>query len=237
MVKPPSLHNHAIDRLQERFGVDKSFLLKALESGRFVWLKGYGHSGDAKNVRSGHLLYIPNKNEYCVVIMDDRSRLAITVLTEEMALKSQWGQGLDEAAKLRAKREALRGEDIDDSDILRLYAEERGELSVNVRARTVSHDWKPIILSIYKTSIKAKQIDTKNKCCALTDDQMVEVSKVINERIVAKEMRPYCELFVSTGKKRTLISNTISETSGLEDAESGLEDAERARRWDSPTGE
>ena len=231
MVKPPSLHNHAIDRLQERFGVDKSWLLKELESGRFVWLKGSGHSGSAKNVRSGHLLYIPNKNEYCIAIMDGRSRLAITVLTEEMALKSPWGQGLDEEAKLRAKRVALRGEDVDDSDILRLYAEERGELSVNVRARTVSHDWKPIVLSIYKTSIKAKQIDTKNKCCTLTDDQMVEVSKVINERIVAKEMRPYCEIFVSAGRgKSTLISNTISETSDLEDAES-------ARRWDSPTGE
>ena len=57
-----------------------------------------------KKVRSGHLIYIPDTDEYCVVIMDDRSRLAITVLTEDMAIKSSWGRGLTDAAKLKAKR-------------------------------------------------------------------------------------------------------------------------------------
>lgn len=226
MINQPSIHNHAVERLEERFGADKEWLLNELENGRFVWLKGAGDSGHAKKVRSGHLLYLPNKNEYCVVIMDDRSRLAITVLTEEMALKSPWAKGLDEAAKLKAKRIVFGEEVIDGSHFLRLYAEERGELAVSVRVRTVSHDWKQISCLIYKTSISAEQIDTENKSCRLTDDQMIEVSRVINEKIASQEMRPYCELYVITGRgKRTLISNSIAGIFHLDEAES-------ARRWE-----
>ena len=230
MVNSPSLHNHAIERLQERFNEDKEWLLNELENGRFVWLKGSGDSGIARGVRSGHLLYIPNKNEYCVVIMDDRSRLAITVLTEEMALNSPWEKGINEAAKLRAKRIALGEEIIDDCHFLRLYAEERGELVVSVRARTVSHDWKPLTCLIYKTSIKAEQVDTENRHCRLTDDQMNEVLKVIKDKIAGQEMRPYCELSVCTGRgKSALISNTIANIFRLDEAES-------ARRWESAVG-
>lgn len=103
MINQYYIHNHAIERLQERFSTDKAWLLHELENGCFVWLKGSGHSSHAINIRSGHLIYLPHRNEYCVVIMDNRSRLAITVLNEEMALKSSWGKGLDEVAKLKAK--------------------------------------------------------------------------------------------------------------------------------------
>ena len=95
MAIQPTLHTHAIDRLKDRFNLDKSWLLNELEHGRFVWLKGHGASGNIKKVRSGHLFYLQDKDDYCVVVMDDRSRLAITVLTETMALKSSWGRGLD----------------------------------------------------------------------------------------------------------------------------------------------
>ena len=226
MVDQPSIHNHAIERLQERFGVDKEWLLHELENGRFVWLKGAGHSGHAKNVRSGHLLFLPNKNEFCVVIMDDRSRLAITVLNEEMAHKSSWGKGLDEKAKLKAKRIALGEEIISDSHFLRLYAEERGELPISVRARTTLWDWKLTTCLIYKTSIRGEQIDTESNTCRLKDDQMTEVLRIINEKIANKEMRPYCELYVSTGKgKIALISNTITGVSHIDEAGNG-------RRWE-----
>ncbi len=129
MVSGPSVHNHAAKRLKERLSVDVSWLIDVLEQGRFVWLKGAGDSGNAKRVRSGHLIYLPNRNEYCVVVMDDRSRLAITVLTEDMALNSSWGKGLDQAAKLKAKRLALGEEAVHDINFLLLYAEDRGELS------------------------------------------------------------------------------------------------------------
>lgn len=126
MTINPTLHSHAVARVQERFGLDESWLLEILDSGRFVWLKGAGNSGNVKRVRSGHLIYLPERNEYCVVVMDDRKRLAITVLTEEMARNSPWGSGLDQTAKLKAKRIALGEEVVDDSNFIRLYAEERG---------------------------------------------------------------------------------------------------------------
>jgi hypothetical protein len=144
MAIKAKLHTHAVDRFQERFGVDKSWPLNKLESGRFVWLKGSGHSGIAKNVRSGHLLYLPHIDDYCVVAMDDRSKLVITVLTLGMALNSSWGKGLDDATKLKVKRISLGKELIDDSQFLRIYAEERGQLVASVRAKTVKYDWEPI---------------------------------------------------------------------------------------------
>jgi hypothetical protein len=132
MPVKPVLHNHAIERVQERFGLDDSWLMEKLDSGHFVWLRGAGNSGDAKFVRSGHLIYIPEKNEYCVVVMDDRKRLAVTVLTEDMARHSSWRNGLDETAKLRAKRIALGEEVVDDCNFLRLFAEERGRISLTL---------------------------------------------------------------------------------------------------------
>jgi hypothetical protein len=226
MTKTPSLHSHAVDRLEERFDVDKSWLLQELENGRFVWLKGAGNSGDAKNVRSGHLLYIPNRDDYCVVIMDDRSRLAITVLTEDMAHKSSWARGVDEAAKLQAKRIALGHEEVNDANFLRLYAEERGELSVNVRARTFLYNWKPIVLTLCKANVVADQINPKENYCTLTEYQMKDVSIAIKNKLTDKEIRPYCELFVSTGSgKTTLVSNKF-------DGIYSLENAGQARRWD-----
>jgi hypothetical protein len=226
MSTPPSLHNHAIDRLKERFGVDESWLLHELENGRFVWLKGYGNSVNTNKVRSGHLLYIPNRNDYCIVIMDNRSRLAITVLTEDMALKSSWAKGVDEAAKLRAKRIALGEEEVNDCNFIRLYAEERGKLSINVQIRTVLYNWDPIVLNLYKTNIVADQVNPKGNYCTLTECQMNDVSIAINRKLTDKKIRPYCELFVSTGsRKRTaLVSNKL-------DGLSSLENAEQARRW------
>ena len=225
MPNKHKLHGHAINRLKERFNLHKSWLLNELENGRFVWLKGSGNSGNIKKVRSGHLFYLPDEDEYCVVVVDDRSRLAITVLTEEMALQSSWGGGLTEAAKLKSKRIALGNDVVDDCDFLRLYAEERGELLVNIQARTIAYNWKFIGLRICKTAIKAEQIDTIKKNFTLTDVQINEISKLILDKINASEIRPYCDLFVKSGHGRTaFISNKI-------DGISCLEEAEIARRW------
>ena len=225
MVNKPSLHSHAIDRLDERYGLDEPWLLHEIENGRFVWLKGSGDSGNIKKVRSGHLLYIPTRDEYCVVIMDGRSRLAITVLTEDMALKSSWAKGIDEAAKLRAKRLVLGDEEVHDSNFLRLYAKERGELSVSVHVRTVLYDWKPIVIKLFKTSIKAEQINPKEHVCTLTDSQIKQTIIIIEQKVAEKKMRPYCELFISAGNGKTaLVSNKIDKVSNLEIAD-------QARRW------
>ena len=112
-----------------------------------------------------------------------------------------------------------------DINFLLLYAEDRGELSVTVKARTVSYDWAPVMVSLYKTSIKPEQIDVDKKCCTLSDEQMDAVSKSISEKIVSKEMRPFCELSVQTGNGKTaLISNHLNVTSDLESADI-------AKRW------
>lgn len=222
-----SLHNHAIERLQERFGVDESWLINELEEGKFFWLKGAGDCGDVKNVRYGHLLYLPHRNDYCIAVIDYRSKFVITVLTEEMALNSSWGKGLDQAAKLKAKRIALGEEAVNDTTFLRLYAEERGgELLVTVRAKTVAYDWSPIVaLAICKIRIKSKQFNVETNCCSLLSEQMDEVTKSLNDKILAREIRPYCELTVNTGGGKTaFISNNLE---GLSD----MENAETARRW------
>lgn len=227
MVNKPSIHSHAAIRLKERFGIDESWLMGVLKEGKFVWLKGSGDSGDAKSVRSGHLIYLQNRNEYCVAVMDNRARLAITVLTEDMALNSSWGKGLDHAAKLKAKRLALGKEAVPDINFFLLYAENRGGLLVTVQARTVSYDWKPVVRSICKTIIKVEQIDIDGQCCKLSDEQMDILSKSIRDKIASKDMRPYCELSIRTGRGKTaLISNRL-------DMVSDLESAEIARRWEA----
>jgi hypothetical protein len=227
MTSDLSLHNHAIERLKERFGVDESWLKNELEEGKFVWLKGSGGSGDVKDVRYGHLIYLPHRNDYCIVVIDYRSKLAITVLTEKMALNSAWGEGLDQAAKLRAKRIALGEEAVDDVNFLQLYARERGQLSVTVQARTVSHEWKPIVLRICKVNLWPEQIDIDKKRCTLSEEQMKDVSMSIANKIATNEMRPYCEISVRTSRgKAALISNRL-------DSVSDIECAENARRWES----
>lgn len=225
MVSTPSVHIHAIERLMERFGVEKSWLLNELEQGRFVWLKGNGDSRDAKSVRSGHLIYNSHKNEYCIVVMDDRSRLAVTVLTEEMAIKSPWSKGLDRAAKLRAKRIALGEDAINDINFFLLYAEDRGELSVTLQLKTFLYSWNPVVLSIYKTNIKPEQIDILNKCCTLSEEQINEASRIIIGKIAAKEMRPYGKFYLKTG------SGKFAVISNKSDFISDLENAEGASRW------
>lgn len=225
MMSTPSVHIHAIERLKERFGVEKSWLLNELEQGRFVWLKGTGDSRDAKSVRSGHLIYLSHKNEYCIVVMDDRSRLAVTVLTEEMALKSPWSKGLDRAAKLRAKRIALGEDAINDINFFLLYAEDRGELSVTLQLKTFFYNWNPVVLSIYKTNIKPEQIDVLNKCCTLSGEQMDEASRLIIRKISAKEIRPYGELYLKTG------SGKVAVISNKSDFISDFENAKSASRW------
>jgi preprotein translocase subunit YajC len=123
-----SLHYHAINRLQERFNLDHQYLLNELENGRFVFLNGYNKYGKLTDIRSGYLIYFPNKDEYGVVIIENRSRLGVTVLTEEMALNSSLGKELNENVKLKAKTIAFGEKSLDNSQLLHFYAKERGQL-------------------------------------------------------------------------------------------------------------
>ncbi len=225
MVREPRIHNHAVIRLDERFGVDESWLLNELENGRFVWLKGMGDAGSQKNVRSGHLIYIPDINEFCVVVMDNRSRIAITVLTEEMASKSSWGAGLDDSAKLKAKRIALGEDVIKDSNFILLYALERGALQVHVRARTISFDWKPITVNICKIKLKPEQIDVESNSCTLSDDQQKVMTISIKQMIDDNQIRAYCDFMISTGSGKT--ASVTNKLDGI----SNLKEASNVMRW------
>jgi len=219
-MEKPKLHSHAVSRAQERFGLDNATtLLEALDSGRFVWLKGAGNSGAARGVRSGHLIFLPEKNEHCVVVMDDRRRLAITVLTEEMARKSSWTDGLNEASKLKAKQIALGKEVVHDSNFLRLYAEERGGISLKLIARAFTHDWKVISVSICKFEIAAEQIDPSLKTCLLTQSQEEEAAACIAIKIKAQVVRPYCDFSAHSGHRSVPIASQIAGTLSLEDGE------------------
>jgi hypothetical protein len=225
MTNKPCIHEHTAKRLRERFDADRSWLQEELESGRYVWLKGLGRGRDGEKVRSGHLLYLSHNDEYCVAVVDNRKRLVITVLTEEMALKSSWGMGIDATTKLKAKRLSLGSQKVDDSTFLRLIAETRNGLLVYVRARTYSYEWVPTIFNINKLTVTADQMDTKTNRCTLSNGQAAAVSSALNELITTKKIQPYCDFWISTSKgKNMLISNIIEGVSALEAAES-------ARRW------
>lgn len=225
MTNKPCIHDHTAKRLRERFDAEESWLQTELQAGRFVWLKGVGRGRDGERIRSGHLLYIPQKDEYCVAVVDNRKRLVITVLTEDMALKSSWSKGIDSSAKLRAKRLSLGKQRVDDSEFLRLYAETRDELLVTARVRTYSYEWVPIMLNILKLSIAAKQVDTERNLCTLNRDQTHDLSRALSEKINNKQIRPYCEFSISTSKGKNILISTVIE--GI----SPLEVAESARRW------
>lgn len=242
MTPTVSLHHHAIARLNERFSLDQDWLSQELDQGRFVWLKGSGANGSEKNSRSGHLIYIPYSDEYCVVIMDDRSRLAISVLTEAMALKSSWGAGMSEVTKLQAKRIVLGEKIIPDSHFLRVYAEQRNELSVSVKVRALSGAWKLTMVPLMKLTLTADQIDPVEDQCTLTDEQCAEVSRIIHCKIADGAILPYGELLITNShrSRTTRIANRMEGVATLEEGEAvrraALEEREAVRRWQKGEG-
>jgi hypothetical protein len=114
---------------------------------------------------------------------------------------------------------------VQDSTFLRLYAEERGGLSINVRIKTVAYDWKPILIDLCKVTINAEQISVDENECLLSHSQLETVSLIISNKISNKEIQPYCDIFVSTtNNKAVLVSNKINIVSCLDFAEN-------AKRW------
>lgn len=215
------VHDHAKSRLHERFNIEFSWLQNELDNGRFVWLKGSGNSRELKSVRSAHLIYIAHLDQYCVVVIDDRSRLVVTVLTEEMALNSSWKNGVTESAKLKAKRIALGRDTIDDSYFISLYSKEREKLEVTVRAKTVTNNWDPKTVPLCKITIEADQIDILKKSCKLSEVQKDEVSKSFFEKVNSKEIKAYANFYISTSRgKMIAVQNMIQGVGSLEDADS-----------------
>ena len=220
MTAKPQLHSHAVDRAKERFGLDDAWLLETLDSGSFVWLKGTGNSGSVKQVRSGHLIFLPEKDKYCIVVMDDRKRLAITVLTEEMARNSSWGIGMDDKTKLKAKRIALGEEVVDDSNFLRLYAEERGILRLSLYVRAFTKDWQLTNITFCKVEVAPEQIDPNSRTCELTSKQEQEATRCFLRQVNEQAILPYCDFYVRTTRgKKALIANKIPGSFSLEEGE------------------
>ncbi len=226
------LHSHAITRLRERFGVDELWILNQLEQGKFVWLNGAGgglkmkKNGPLECTRFGHLIYIPQVDEYCVIVIDGKDRMVITALTESMAIKSSWSKKLNPINKLRAKKLSLGDENIGDVNFLYLKASEREEIVVTVKIKTVLYEnWKPIVISLCKLAITADQLDTTNNYCSLTRKQMQEVEMLVNQKLTEKIIYPFGELIVSNKKSYTVpVSNKLSIISAIEEADS-------VRRW------
>lgn len=225
MADSPSVTNHAIDRLKERFDIDDDWLIDQLEQGRFVWLPGSGDGKDEKKIRSGHLLYIPSLDAFCVAVMDNRSRRAITVLTEEMATNSSWGKGINDSAKLRAKRMMLGDVAVDDIEFIRLQVKESEKVPATVLARSVNYKWEGVVISLCKINLKHSSIDIESKAIMLSGEQIKLVSGCIKERINGKEMRPFCHLFLRTNRgHKASIANKFPMLSDLQSAD-------LARRW------
>ncbi|HHQ4593695.1 TPA: hypothetical protein ACSP2D_002976 [Aeromonas veronii] len=216
-----TLHPHAVRRLTERFAIDPSWLLHELECGRFVWLRGAGGCGDIKYVRAGHLLYLPQRDEFCVVIVDCRTNIAITVLTEVMSLNSTWAKSINEVTRKRAKLIALSHEDDSPGESLMSLIKIKGELTVTVQARTFSSTWSAKIVSLCKVKISASQIDLDAETCTLTDEQFDMVSTVLMNKIAERNMVNFCEIYICCKKGNVMaVSNSIKGIFSITDAES-----------------
>lgn len=219
-ARPPRVHPHAAQRLGERFDLDADWLQAQLEAGQFVWLKASGNP-----LRSGHLFYLPDRDQYFLVVMDNRSRLAITVLTEDMATRSSWWRGLTPAAKLKARQRALGHAAVGDFDFLALYAVTRETLAVRLALRTYDKDWQGIVKTLMPIELTEDQFDPESRAVNLNELQMLEADARLKHMLQSSGIKPYGQLFVyTTGGRSVDVLNPSSVIGALEDAES-------VRRW------
>lgn len=73
MVNKTNVNSHSLLRIKERFSITEKWLIEEIENGNFVWLAGTGNNKSKEKVRHGDLLFIPEVDEYGVVVIDSRS--------------------------------------------------------------------------------------------------------------------------------------------------------------------
>jgi len=224
MSKRVSIVEHAMNRLVERFSVEQDLLIGLIESGRTVRLKGLGNACDARGVRSGHLCFVAEPNGFCVAVMDDRHRVVITVLTDQMAAEnSDWAEGVDDVAREKARQ--LATGDQSSGKLIQAYAKRKLRLPMNVQLATVSIDWIPKVRMVAKIEISEDQVDAKNNVCVLTSDQRELIAREILVLLSEGLIRPYGHVFLV--KKNGPKLDVDDRFEGL----SPLSEADTARRW------
>lgn len=210
----------------ERFGLNGEELCLAIELGKAHRLNITRYARGQQGVRSAYLIYLAGRDEYCMVIQDDRNRAIITVLTFDMAVNSDWGAELTEVALLRARRMA--NERIDEGQILSAQIRTGGSKIQNLRIRTFSWDWRSCMVNLIKISCTVDQIDPLSHSCRLTDAQLTAAREAFDLEVQKNEIRPYGELFIANGKNRVMpVSNVVPWLKGIQDGE-------LAMRWGDP---
>lgn len=219
-----SFTEHAESRIIDRFHVSAEWLVRKLNEKQFVWVSGYGHDGADLNVRGAALVYIQDSDECCLAIIDMRNHNVVTVLTEEMAKRSSWSKGINDKAKLSAKQAMLGNNVVHDSLFLHLYSTHRSGTNLLIKVRTIDANWNPLSLTLSKLKFMPEQFDLVNNCARLTDSQENEVKTILLDKVTAREIHPFCEIFACTRTRNIKIVNKID---GFFD----LEEAENHRRW------
>lgn len=105
-MKPVMVSRHGAERVHERIGIDPGELALLIQDGRAVRLFKNGPGNEGRMVRSAFLVYLEATGHYCVAIQSDITRTVITVLTEEMAKDSRWGDQINDYCKIRARMAA-----------------------------------------------------------------------------------------------------------------------------------
>lgn len=214
----PQIVDHAMERAMERFGLDGEELRLAIERGKAHRLNATRYARGQQGVRSAYLLYLVSRDEFCMVIQDDRNRAIITVLTFEMAMNSVWGPELTEVALLRARKMA--DERIDEGQVLAAQIRMGGSKIQNLRIRTFSWDWRSCLVNLTKLSCTADQIDALKHTCTLTDAQLAAAREAFDLAVQDKRIRPYGELFLANSKNRVMpVSNVVPWLKGIQDGE------------------
>lgn len=207
----------------ERIGKSDAWLLEQIDQQKTVRLVHKGSDRFGARVRSAHLLYVTELSEFFVLVMDDRKRLVVTVLTEEMALKSRWREGLTDENRLRARRRA--GELVPDGAFLQEYANQRGATPVNLRVLGVGKNWKRRSFTLLKLLLEPERIDVERNEVVLTSEESDRARSALQQLIAEGRMLPYGEILLVTGHGKQLDIRPVNLGIG------SLSDAELARRW------
>lgn len=221
--KEASVHYHAAERSLERIGKSEIWLLEQIDEQKTLRLPGKGRSQSGTKVRSGHLLYVPESSKFFVLVIDDRKRLVITVLNEEMAVNSDWGEELSIKSKLKAIRAA--GERVPDGAFIQEFAAQRGGAPVTVRIRSLDIEWKPKMVNLQKLMLEPDRINTECNEVQLTPEEVDETRSAIRKLISEQVIRPFGDVFLTTGRGKTM------RVKAAEFGIGSLGDAEMARRW------
>lgn len=198
-----TVHPHAQTRLAQRFGLSTKWLLERIDNNSFVWLDVVSEMNCTKAARGAFLLYIPTQNKFFVAVVDVAAKLIITVLNEDMALRSTWAACLTSDRKKHAKLLALQSEEL--SGVEYYIQLKQLDISRNTRivAQCLTPELKPLNITLAKIQVTIDQFLT-SELIRLTEDLQQLINTKLTSAVEKEEILPCVDIFARYKDFRTL---------------------------------